>query len=395
MQDNAIMKSIMNPDISGLVKYTNQYGYYPIFRNTQVQYFSSGEEMFITLKEELKQAKEYIFLEYFIIEQGIMWNSILKILKEKIKEGVEVRVLYDGMCSIFQLPNDYFKKLNNLGIKCKVFSPIKPIISTHYNNRDHRKIAIIDGKVAFTGGLNLADEYINAYERFGYWKDNAIMLKGEATTSFTKMFLDMWNIDTKKQEDYSIYYHKYSIKDNGFVLPYGDNPLDEESIGENIYLHIINTTHKYLYIMTPYLILDNEMITALKFAAKRGVDVRIIMPSIPDKKYAYLLARTYYTNLLEGGVKICEYTPGFMHAKGFISDDETAVVGTINLDYRSLYLHFECATLVYKHSCIPTILKDYQESIQKSKEITLQDCKKYPLWKKIIGRLLRIIAPLM
>ena len=394
-QDSKVLKTIDDKSVSSLVNYVNNSAKYPIYQNTTCQYFGTGEEMFPRLKEEIEKAQNFIFLEYFIIDQGIMWDSILKILKKKVEQGVKVRVLYDGMCSIFQLPKNYSKKLKEAGIECKLFAPIKPVISTIYNNRDHRKIAIIDGKIAFTGGINLADEYINAYERFGYWKDSAIMLKGKAVQSFTKMFLDMWYIDELKYENYNPYLIDYEIESDSYIMPYCDNPLDIELVGENVYLNMIHNATKYIFITSPYLVLDNEMLTALELASKRGVEVKLLLPHIPDKKYAYLVARTYYEELIEAGVNIYEFIPGFIHAKNVICDDEKAVVGTINFDYRSLYLNFECAVFLYKDKAIKDILKDYDKTLKKSKKITLQECKNYGIIKKGIGRLLRMFAPLM
>ena len=297
------------------------------------------------------------------------------------------------------LPYNYPKTLQEFGIKSKIFSPIRPVLSSHQNNRDHRKIVVIDGKVAFTGGVNLADEYINKKVRFGHWKDNAIMIKGEAVRSFLIMFLQMWNITEKKEEDYEKYLcyvnQEETIVDDGFVMPYGDSPFDEENVGEEVYMNMIYRAKHYVHIMTPYLILDNEMLRALIFSAKSGVDVKIIMPHIPDKWYAFVLAKTYYGELIDAGVKIYEYTPGFVHAKTFIVDGEEAVVGTINLDFRSLYLHFEDATYLYQNSEIDKIEEDYENTLKKCMLITKEMCKRLALKERVAGRILRLFAPLM
>ena len=304
--------------------------------------------------------------------------------------------MYDGTCSLILLPYNYPKKMEKMGIKCKIFSPIKPALSTYQNNRDHRKILVIDGNVAFTGGINLADEYINKKVVYGHWKDIGIMLKGEAVKSLTLMFLQVWNINSKEEEDYGKYISNAREEDaEGYVMPYGDSPVDNENAGELVYMDVINTAKDYVHIMTPYLILDNEMMTSLKYAAKSGVDVKLILPHIPDKWYAYLLARTYYKELIEAGVKIYEYTPGFVHAKAFVSDDKKAVVGTINLDYRSLYLHFECAVFTYKTTLAYDVEKDFQETLKKCEKITIENCKKFSIFKRIIGQILRLFAPLM
>lgn len=306
-------------------------------------------------------------------------------------------LLYDGTCEFSTLPHDYPKRLKALGIKCKMFAPVAPFVSTHYNYRDHRKILVIDGHTAFNGGVNLADEYINHIEKYGHWKDTAIMLKGEAVKSFTLMFLQMWGIDEKEQE----FGHFLSFPSippencSGYVLPYGDCPLDDDRVGERVYMDILNRAQRYVHIMSPYLILDGEMETAIKFAAERGVDVTLILPGIPDKSAPYSLAKTHYPSLLESGVKIYEYTPGFVHAKVFVCDDQEAVVGTINLDYRSLYHHFECATYLYNTSCIPEIEKDFQNTLEKCRKVTSETIRGEKWTLRVMGFVLKTIAPLM
>ena len=337
-------------------------------------------------------------MEYFIVETGVMWNAILDILKRKVDEGVEVRFMYDGMCSISLLPYRYPEKLEKMGIQCKMFNPIKPVLSTQQNNRDHRKICVIDGEVAFTGGVNLADEYINEKERFGHWKDTAVMLKGEAVQNFTMMFLQMWNVSERGKEDYAKYLTPKSLdirRELGFVLPYADSPFDHENIGEQVYFHLLNHAKKYVHIMTPYLILDNEMVTNLTYTAKCGIEVIIIMPHIPDKWYAFAVAQTYYEELISAGVQIYEYTPGFVHAKVFVSDDDTATVGTINLDYRSLYLHFECGAFLFDLPVIEKIDKDFEHTLAECQEMTMADYRKGSIMQKIYGKALKLLAPLM
>lgn len=371
---------------------------FPTYRNTEVKYFPLGEYKFKALVEELKKAKKYIFMEYFIVEEGYMWGTILNILRHKVEEGVEVRFMYDGMCAISMLPYDYPNKINRWGIKCKMVNKVKPFLSTTQNNRDHRKICVIDGCVGFTGGINLGDEYINRKERFGHWKDTAVMLKGDAVQSLTMIFLQMWNVDERKEEDYRRYLTPKTPglkRELGYVIPYADSPFDNENVGEEVYFHILNHAKKYVHIMTPYLILDNEMITTLTRAAKSGIEVIIIMPHIPDKWYAFVVAKTYYKELIESGVQIYEYTPGFVHAKVFVADDDTATVGTINLDYRSLYLHFECGTFIYNNSEIDRIERDFQQTLAKCHKVTLIEVKKRSAFTKIAGQVLRLIAPLM
>ena len=377
-----------------LCRYINRSGCFPVYENTQATFFPSGEAKFEALLEELRKAEKFIFLEYFIITEGYMWGSILKILADKAAQGVDVRVMYDGMCEISTLTADYPERLGELGIKCKSFSPIHPFLSSHYNYRDHRKIMVIDGKVAFTGGVNLADEYINREERFGHWKDTAVMLRGEAVESFTLMFLQMWNL-TETEVSWDECKVKASAKSDGYVMPYCDCPLDGDKVGENVYIDILYRAKHYVHIMTPYLILDNEVETALRFAALRGVDVKLILPGIPDKKVAYSLAKSHYKSLVAAGVKIYEYDPGFVHAKVFVSDNEKAVVGTINLDYRSLYHHFECAAYMYKTSCIADIEDDFQDTLAKCSEVTPETIKNEKLYYKVVGFLMKTLAPLM
>ena len=380
-----------------LRRYLNRSGCFPIYDDSDVTYFPSGEKKFESMLEDLRAAKEFIFLEYFIIEEGFMWGSILEILMEKAAAGVEVRVMYDGMCEMQQLPADYYKRLAAHGIRAKDFAPIKPLISSHYNYRDHRKILVIDGEVAFTGGVNLADEYINRVTRFGHWKDVAIRVRGGAAKSFLLMFLQMWNID-EPEPDFDRWLKKPAVPaaaPSGYVMPYGDCPLDDYRVGETVYIDILYRATDYVHIMTPYLILDGELETALKYAAQRGVDVKLILPGIPDKKAAYALAKTHYKPLTAAGVQIFEYTPGFVHAKVCVSDEEKAVVGTINLDYRSLYHHFECAAYLFRCGCIPAIEQDFQQTLAQCRPVTAETIRATGAGYKIGGTLLKFIAPLM
>lgn len=389
---------VSKPANANLAHYLSKQVSFPVHRNTALKYFPTGEAKFEEMKVQLKKAEKFIFMEYFIVEEGIMWGEILEILKQKVQEGVEVRFMYDGMCSLSKVPHGYDKQIRKYGIKCKMFSPIRPVLSSYQNNRDHRKICVIDGKVGFTGGINLADEYINQIEKFGHWKDTAIMLEGEAVQNLTILFLQMWNISQKRGEDYLKYLTPKSLnfkRELGFVLPYGDSPFDKEIIGEQVYFHILNHAKKYVHIMTPYLILDNEMLTTLKFAAKCGIEVIIIMPHIPDKWYAFLLAKTYYEELMEAGVQIYEYTPGFVHAKVFVSDNDTATVGTINLDYRSLYHHFENGVFIYNNQVVWDIERDFQETLEKCEKVTLTNLKSRGLLEQMVGQILRLVAPLM
>jgi len=397
-QDPKVFESLVKEDslVSNYVTYMNRISGYPIYNNSKTKYFPFGQDMYVSLLEDLKKAEKYIFLEFFIVSKGIMWNSILEILKEKAASGVEVYFLYDGTCSFMLLPQDYPSLMESYGIHTKVFNPVVPIISTHYNNRDHRKIVVVDGKVAYTGGVNLADEYINQLERFGVWKDTAIRVEGEAVRSFVLLFLENWNALDKLSMDYAPFLESISsVKAKSFVLPYGDNPLDDYAVGQYSYMSMLATAQSYVHIMTPYLIIDYSMIDALCNTARSGVDVKIIMPGIPDKKMIYYMGRTYYKTLLEAGVDIYEYTPGFSHAKMFLSDDKKAIIGTINLDFRSLYLHFENAVYLYQDTEILKMEEDYQNTLKNCKQVTLQSLKKFPVWKTILGKILRVFAPLL
>lgn len=385
-----------------LASYMNRHVGYALHGNTDAVYFSTGEAKFQALLEELRKAEKYIFMEYFIVDFGYMWNEILSILKEKAAQGVEVRFMYDGMNSLNRLPYNYYKTLRSFGIKAKVFSQIIPALSTVQNNRDHRKITVIDGKVAFTGGVNIADEYINKIERFGYWKDAAIMVKGEAVANFILMFLQMWNFNEKSEnadfrylEDH-IQLQKQTVETDSFFLPYGENPFDKDDVAKRVYLDMIQSATDYIYIMTPYLVLDDEMIDNLTYAAKRGVEVKILLPHIYDKQTAYLAARTDFETYLESGIQIYEYTPGFVHSKVFLVDDSKVCVGTVNMDFRSFYLNFECGVYIYNHrQLVESVMQDFQVSFAQSQEVTLEDFKNhYPWYKRVAGSVLAMFAPL-
>lgn len=397
-EPEALMERLREEErgVHNLARYTQKHGGWAVCANTAVTYYPLGEAAFAAMKEELEKAEKFIFLEFFIINEGEMWESILDILRRKAAQGVEVRVLYDGTCHMFALPGNFPKQLRELGIRCKTFSPLRPFVSTHYNNRDHRKILLIDGCVAFTGGVNIADRYINRERIYGHWKDSAVMLRGDAVRNFTLMFLQMWNADERKA-DYGPYLEqtKPVREAKGYVIAYSDSPLDQENVGEMVYLDVLNQAKDYVYIMTPYLILDHEMLTALCFAARRGVDVRIMLPHVPDKKYAFVLAQSHYPELIEAGVRVFEYTPGFVHAKSFVSDDLRAVVGTINLDYRSLYLHFECAAYLHGVPAIGDIKADFLQTQETCQEVTAESLRKRKLRDRLLAAVLKVAAPLM
>lgn len=492
------MKAIEDcrPERSAFAHYMNDTcGYHP-YPVTNLKYYPLGDDFLPDFLEDLSSARHFIFLEYFIVSEGQMWGKILYILSQKVKEGVEVRLMYDGTNEFTNLPHNYPAMLEKLGIACRIFDPVRPFVSTEYNYRDHRKIAVIDGKTAYTGGLNLADEYINATHPYGHWKDVAIRSYGDGVAAFTRLFLESWNYQANKPMPEENRYIEASalygllrteggqrveetrellqvnrtdradqgdqadlgnqghwadqgnmanqadradqgdqsdrgnqgyradqgdqagqgtradqsdranqvrtavdrIVEDGFVIPYADNPLDGERMGEQVYLDILQTASDYVYIMTPYLILDETMVNALTYAAKRGIDVRIILPHIPDKRYAFALAKTHYRELLEAGVKIYEYTPGFVHAKVFVSDDRRATVGSINLDYRSLYHHFEVGLYVDGNRVIGDILEDFQKTLDKCQQISLEDTRAGGFrnrFDRALGAVFKLLAPML
>lgn len=400
---------------------------YPIYKEEDSNYYSCGEKLYPQLLADLESAKHFIFLEYFIIEQGKMFDPIVNILERKAKEGVEIRLIYDDVGCIQTLPPKFYQVLQAKGIRCAAFNPFRPVLSIIMNNRDHRKITVIDGKIAYTGGFNLADEYINEKEKFGYWKDAGIRLTGACVWNFTSMFLEIWDYITKTEDDYA-FYRKASIPQlgeitrkhllaqkatdmpvaasysdavephvtgAGFVQPYCDSPLDHEDVGENVYLNLIGHAKHYVYIFTPYLIIGSEMATALVNASKCGVDVRIVVPGIPDKKLVYLLTQANFANLIKGGVKIYKYAPGFIHSKCFVVDDVYAAVGTINLDYRSLYLHFECGTFMYRTKAVMQVKQDALATIDQSLLVTLSECQSKKLIVRMFMGALKLFAPLL
>lgn len=403
VQDEEIIEEIKNLDknICSEVKYIKNFSNFPIYKNTISEYLSPGEKFFERLIAEIKKAKHYIFMEYFIISEGLMWDTVLGVLQEKVKEGVDVRLIYDDVGCITTLPRNYNKKLEAMGIKTLIFNEVMPVLSGVVNNRDHRKITVIDGHTAFTGGCNLADEYINEIVRFGHWQDASLLIKGDAVWSFTIMFLQIWESLREETGDTDLSKFKPKVnysgdfKNDGYVQPYGDSPYDTELVGENVYLNIINKAKDYVYINTPYLIIDNELVTALTLAAKSGVDVRIITPHIEDKWYVHIITRAYYSQLIEAGVKIYEYTPGFIHSKTFVSDDEIAVVGTINMDYRSLYLHFECGVFMYNTQTVNVMKNDFFKIMEKSQRVTIEDTKDVKWYIVLLRAILKVFAPLM
>ncbi len=453
-QNEKILAALEEKDAvaAAQAKYIYESSRSPVYDGTHTQYFPMGEDMFPAMVRELKKAEKFVFLEYFIIEEGRFLNTILEILQRKMQEGVEVRIMYDDIGSIGKVRMGYARKLRKMGFNAQVFRPFLPFISTVHNNRDHRKIMVIDNRVAFTGGINLADEYINEKLRFGTWKDTGIMVEGDCVAEFTCMFLTLWDLQARQLSDYPKYaeYHPVSaenadksdtetagaaaaqtmiaaeqtategatgeavqtdscavaaadvcapllsVRERGYVACFGDGPAPfyEEQVGKNIYLNILNNATDYVYISTPYLVCDNELLSAIRLAARRGVDVRLITPHIPDKKVVYLITRSSYSSLMEAGVKIYEYTPGFIHAKNFLSDDKYAVVSTINLDYRSLVHHFECGVWMYDTPTVAKIKGDFLRTLADSREVPAEEAE-LNLAQNIVKSLVQVITPLL
>lgn len=379
-------------------RWLNNVGHFPIYQAGAMKYFPLGEYFYEDLLEKIKNAKKFIFLEFFIIADDFMWNKILDLLKEKAKEGVEIRLLYDGTCSFVLLPRNYPKILKEYGIACKQFSPIIPLISTHYNNRDHRKIVVIDGEYAYTGGCNLACEYINVKSKYGHWKDNMIRMEGECIKTFTVLFLEMWNLNelNYKKENYKKYLIETEKKiEKGFVIPFGDHPFDNITFGKTTYMALLEMARESVDIVMPYFIVDQEFLNALLNTSRKGVRIRLILPGIADKPFVNFVAKTYFKELLQNNIEIFEYTPGFTHQKVMIADKETAVVGTINLDYRSLHLHFEDGVFLYKTKVIKELEEDVVDILKKSEQITEEKLKKYSKIKMLLGRIIRLFGPLL
>jgi len=383
--------------------YLQEHAGFPVYKNTQTVYFSSGESFFEQVMGEMEKAEKYIFLEFFVLREGKMLNPIIELLEKKAQAGLDIRIIYDDLGCFMSLPPNFDKSLEQKGIKCMVFNRFKPILSSLQNNRDHRKIISIDGRTAFTGSMNLADEYINARERFGKWKDAAIMIRGDAAWSLTLIFLHMWNLGKKLPDNPDSFYPWQSadgtliektIESDGYVQPYADSPIDTENVGEHVYIQIINNAKGYVYISTPYLVVDDNLLSALTLAAKSGVDVRIITPHRWDKWIVAIVSRSYYRQLILAGVKIYEYSVGFNHAKTFVSDDRVATVGTTNLDFRSLYLHFECGVCMYKTGSVAAVKQDFLNILLDSHEITLKDCSRNAV-QRICQDVLRLFAPFM
>ncbi len=369
-----------------------------LYQNTTATYYDMGEKMFLAMLEDMKKAEKFIFLEYFIIEEGHFWNSMLAILKEKVAAGVEVRVVYDDVGCMMTLPGNYYKMLRNYGIKAVCFSRLKGQADNEFNNRSHRKIMVIDGKVGYTGGVNIADEYINEKKLYGLWKDVGIRLEGEAVAQLTSIFLVDYelNVKTPVSEFNPYFWTGCSVENEGYMIPFGDGPrpMFKHRVAKIMLMNMLSQAQDYVYMMSPYLIIDNELCQAIENAAMRGIDVRIITPHIPDKKVVFVMTRSYYKRLTDAGVKIYEFEPGFVHAKVYISDDKYAIVGTINLDYRSLVHHFENGVWLYKHEVLEQIKEDMEETMKKSLYMT-DNMIKNTLGQRFIRALVRALSPML
>ncbi len=368
---------------------------FPLYDGTKTEYLSPGEKLLPRLLEELERAEKYIFIEFFILAEGEMWDEIHSVLKKKAEKGLEIKIIFDDFGSIKRQRKGFINKLRAEGIEVSVFNPINPIMNIFMNNRNHRKIIVIDGKIAVTGGINIGDEYINREERFGYWMDSAVIIEGKAVKSFLAMFSSMWEFITGKQIKMRTHIAEHSVTDDGFIIPYSDGPLNDRNPAERLYIQILNTAQKYVYIATPYLIIDNTMKNALCMAARSGIDIRIVTPHIPDKKYVHPITQYNYLELLEAGISIYEYTPGFIHSKLFVSDDKIATVGTVNMDYRSFVFHFECGAWICNNDSVLDIRNQFNDIFSQCKKITEEDWKKRGIKDKLKQAILHIFAPFM
>lgn len=401
MQNMKLLSQNDHPD-PVLKKMTNMAwnnGYFPVYTHNKTRYFKTGAEQYETLLDALKEAEKFIFIETYIIDKGEMWDSIHEILREKVAQGVDVRLVFDDFGSILNVDDEFVRKLNEEGIKTHPFNRIRPQLAVQMNNRDHRKIIVIDGKKGFTGGSNIADEYINKVERFGHWKDMGMRVTGAAVEMFTISFIQLWNFCAPTNTPYEKFVLPPSAfagdHSEGYVIPFSDSPTDENNTGKNMHLNMLATARKFCWISTPYLILDAEMESALILAVNNGVDVRLVVPGIPDKKTVYQVTKANYDHLLRKGVKIYEYTPGFIHGKVTLADDAQALVGTVNMDFRSYYYNYECGIWGYHTEMIPAIHEDFEQIFKDSREITVEDMQKVNPVVRYYRNFLKIFSPLM
>ncbi len=398
-QDPAIMTRLSeeHPHITKVFSPGLRLSGFPIYQNTEATYFDSGEEFFPAFLDALRSAEKFIFIEYYIIGTGYLWDHVLEILKEKVQEGVEIKIIYDDFGCTLSLPRRYDRYLNSIGIETYRFNKMRPRLMITMNNRDHRKLCIIDNKIGFTGGLNLSDEYINKTHPYGYWRDSAVMLHGEAVRSMTLMFLGMFSYLKKDEEeiDYSRYLPHYTIQGNpeSFYQPFSDTPTDEADIGLSVHLNMVNYAKKYIYIDTPYLVLNNDMMTSLCRAAYNGIDVRILVPNIPDKITVYQITKSNFAKLIRAGVRIYRYTPGFNHRKNIVCDDEICIIGSINTDYRSYYLQFEAGALIRDTGLASRLREAFLKGLEESQEVTEEQCRANLIVRAYRG-ILSLLAPL-
>lgn len=390
--DNKSAPRVNDAHVGQQINYISEFAYTPPVKNTKSKYFSGGEVFLESLLSDLKAAEKSIYLEYFIIKRGYMWDEISRILVEKAKMGVDVRIIYDDIGSIGQIGARDFREIKEAGGRVKVFNRFKPIISSIQNNRDHRKICVIDTKIAYSGGINVGDEYINLKERFGYFKDSGIRLEGEGAYHFWVFFLTLWEFLTNERAE--LKKPSYEKIDEGICQPYTDSPIDREHVGENVYMNLISKAREYVYISTPYFVVDDEMLKIITNTAKRGVDVRIILPHVPDKRLVNQITKSYYLRLIDAGVKVYEYKKGFNHSKIVIADGEIATVGSVNFDYRSFYLSFECGVLLYNSSTINDILNDYNNMLSESVKIT-SEMASASLLTRLARAVLAAFSPLL
>jgi len=402
IENNQLVEELtqINPDAGHLSHYIQKFTYLPPSNSSQTTYYPSGESFFRAFKDDLRAAEHYIFMEFFILDHGKMWSETLEILKERIDKGVEVRLILDDVGTLFRLSSDYIDELRDSGLQVEIFNPVKPRMSLKYNMREHRKIIVIDGKVGYTGGLNMGDEYINEIQRFGYWKDNAIRVKGEAVWNFVIMFLSLWEFLLNIDEDYETYKPKYPDfydpeNSLSIVQPFSDDPTHDEPLAETIYLNMIYKAKESVYIKTPYLVLSNNLLSAILNASKSGIDVKIILPGIPDKKFVYEVSQSFYTILIDAGVSIYEYTPGFIHEKVVITDRKTAVIGTINMNYRSTHLDFESAVWLHETNSVTEMSEEFLGLLPICKKIDLETAADTSWYQRTKRRILRLFAPLM
>ncbi len=385
------------PRYARLGQYVSRQSGMPIWADTDVRYYPTGEQMYKGMLQDLQQAKKFIFIQTFIIEEGVMWQGILDILVQKAAQGVEVRVSYDDVGCMSTLPRNYDKTLRKLGLRVVRFNRFTATLNTYFNYRDHRKIMVMDGNVGYMGGINLADEYINVISRFGYWKDTGVRLSGMGVANMTEMYLRQWEASAKETapRNHSLYQPTKPRHGDCYVQPFDDSPLDDDNVGELAIMQIVARANQYVYITTPYLILDNEMVTALCTAAQSGIDVRIVTPGIPDKRPVFMVTRSYYQQLHRAGVRLYEYTPGFLHAKMVVSDDRVGMVGTINMDFRSFFLHFECGTMLYGGHAISDMRRDMENIMGHSRLVDDDWFASIPWLSSVTASILRIFAPML